>query len=479
MTSPSYGKAPNSCHYPPTLLQSFVGQVGYPFTTMPKLPTVAIIGRPNAGKSTLFNALTGTRQAIVSDVPGTTRDHVASKVTGDIDFLLVDTGGVGGGSQDKDLESDVAAQSLIALREADVILFAVSIRDELTRSDLAVTDMLRKHRKRHVPVVLALTKADNAQMEDRLPEFYALNIADTLIAVSAMHRQGIDELLAAITECLKDLHFSKSQEGTVADPPRIALVGRPNVGKSSLINAYMSDADRKKSARLVSDIPGTTRDPSDTVVRHDGKEFIFVDTAGMRRKTKVETDIEGLSNFKSLQAISNCDIVVMVLEAPELISRQEKRIAAHALEEGKGLILLVNKADLLTGEERVEREQALRFELPFCKFAPVLFASAMTRDGLLKLFPLLESVHRNLHRRIGSAELRKWYDGALQKLPAKALSQGKHLTQAKDIPPTFVLFVRDAGMIQRSQLRYLEGSLRTTFAFEGAPIRWITKQPHD
>lgn len=442
---------------------------------MAKLATVAIVGRPNAGKSTLFNALTGSRQAIVSDVPGTTRDHVARKIDDDIPYLLIDTGGIGGGSQDEDLEDDVSAQSMLALGEADVILFTVSIRDDLTSSDIAVAEMLRKKSKRHVPVVVALTKCDSANLEDRTAEYYALGIGDRLVPVSAVHKSGIGELREAIQELLEGLHFKPEEKVEETDIPRIALVGRPNVGKSSLINAYMSEADRKKSPRLVSDIPGTTRDPSDTVVRHDGKEFIFVDTAGMRRRSRIDDNIEGLSHFKSMQAIANSDIVVLVLEAPELISKQEKRIAAQTIEEGKALILLMNKGDLLTGEEKKEREIALRHELPFCAFAPSLYVSATTKDGILKLFALLETAHRNLHRRLSTADLRRWYEGCLQRLPAKALAQGKHVTQAKDIPPTFVIFARDPRAVQKHHLRFLDNSLRSTFGFDGVPIRWIVK----
>lgn len=443
---------------------------------MAKLPTVAIVGRPNAGKSTLFNALTGTRQAIVSAVPGTTRDHVARRVEDDIGFLLVDTGGIGGGSEDRELEHDVASQSLIALEEADIVLFAVSIRDEITASDREVAELLRKKRKRHVPVIMALTKCDNATLEDRLPEFYELGIGESLIPVSALHRNGVAELREEIQEHLRSLHFEPLPEQSASDVPRIALVGRPNVGKSSLINAYMSEADRKRSPRLVSDIPGTTRDPSDTVVRHDGREYVFVDTAGMRRRSRVDSDIEGLSHFKSMQAIANCDIVVLVLEADALVSKQEKRIATQAIEDGKALVLLLNKGDKLTGEEKKERETALRHELPFCAFAPSLYVSATKKTGILKLFPILDALHATLYRRIGSAELRRWYDGCLQRLPAKTLVQGKHVTQAKDIPPTFVLFARDAGAVQKHHLRFLENSMRSTFGFDGVPIRWIVKQ---
>lgn len=444
---------------------------------MAKLPTVAIIGRPNTGKSTLFNRLIGKRRAIVSDVPGTTRDHVSFRVRGEeVDYLLLDTGGIGGGSQDKDLEDDVAAQTVIALEGADLIIFTVNGQEDLTASDFAVAELLRKKRKRHVPVIVVLTKCDDWNITDtKLSLAYELNVGDDTIGVSAAHRINTDELEDKIETHLKKLHFKKvAVDPETERPPRIAIIGKPNVGKSSLVNALLSDVQRDLSARIVSDIPGTTRDSSDSIIRHEDKEYVFVDTAGLRRKAKTEGHIDTISSLKSIQAMEDSDVVVLVLDASELVSKQEQRIAAMAIESGKGLVILVNKADKLTIEERAEKESEVRIQLRFCMYAPILFTSAKTRIGLPKLFPLLESVARNRMRRIPTKELLRWFENLTQKAPG-SVSKSKFVTQAKDVPPTFVLFLKKPSAIRTSDLRFLENSLRATFAFEGTPIRWTTK----
>lgn len=443
---------------------------------MAKLPTVAIIGRPNTGKSTLFNRLVGKRRAIVSDVAGTTRDHVSFRVIGDeVDYLLLDTGGIGGGSEDHVLEEDVASQSEIALQAADLILFTVNGKEDLTASDLTVADILRKKRKRHVPVIIVLTKCDdwNTAQED-LARAYELNLGDDIIGVSAAHRIGTDELAEKIEAQLKKQHFGKVVDEGAERPPRIAIIGKPNVGKSSLVNAFISDAQRDLSSRIVSDIPGTTRDSSDSIVRHEGKEYVFVDTAGLRRKSKTEGEIDIVSSLKSIQAMQDSDVVVLVIAAPDLVSKQEQRIAAMAIEAGKALVILVNKADLLSVEERVEKEAEIRIQLRFCLYAPILFVSATTRVGLPKIFPLLDSVARNRLRRIPTKELLRWFENLAQKSPG-SIYKSKFVIQAKEVPPTFVLFCKKKSNIRESDLRFLENSMRATFAFEGTPVRWTAK----
>lgn len=444
---------------------------------MAKLPTVAIIGRPNTGKSTLFNRIVGKRRAIVSEVPGTTRDHVAYRVEADdVDFLLLDTGGIGGGSSDKDLEEDVSAQTLIALEAADLIVFTVNGMEELTKSDFAVAELLRKKRKRHVPVIVVLTKCDDfKKAEEKIAHAYELNIGDEVFAVSAEHRINTDELEESIANNLKKLHFGKiTSETTESSPPRIAILGKPNVGKSSLVNAFLSDPQRELSARLVSDIPGTTRDSSDSTVKYDGKEYIFVDTAGLRRKARVDEDIETISALKSIQAMEDSDVAVLILDASEVTSKQEQRVAAMAIEAGKGLIILVNKADLLTAEEKKEKEMEVRSDLRFCAYSPLLFVSAKTRENLPKLFLALDSVAGNRIRRISTKDLLRWFQD-LSSRSSVNIAKSKFVTQAKDIPPTFILFSKRPRAIKVSDLRFLENSLRQTFAFEGTPIRWITK----
>ncbi len=449
---------------------------------MAKLPTVAIIGRPNTGKSTLFNRLTRTRKAIVSSFAGTTRDHVAERVDSEhASYLLLDTGGIGGGSEDHDLEEDVSAQSLIAMAAADLILFTVNAKEEMTASDAKVAELLRKSRKRHVPVILVATKCDHeGTLDSRLSDYHKLGIAEDIVGVSAVHGLNMSELDDVIARNLKALHFApeKKEKSEKESYPRIAIVGKPNVGKSSLINAFMSDPQRAVSPRLVSPIPGTTRDSSDTVIRHEEKDYVFVDTAGLRRKAKVEEDIESISVIKSIQALQDADVAVIVLPADEPVSKQDKRIAAMAVDEGKGIILIINKSDLLNAEQKKEKLREVEVALQFCAFAPRLFTSAQTKEGLLKVFPLIETVVRNRLRRIAPKDLRRWYEAAIQRVPARMLSQSKHLTQAADPPPTFVLFVNNPNKIQVSHLRYLDNNIRTTFAFEGTPIRWITKDKH-
>ena len=456
---------------------------------MSRLPVVAIIGRPNTGKSTLFNALVGERRAIVSDTPGTTRDPVAMHVENEgIDYLLLDTGGIGGGSEDKSFENDVEKQSKLAIESADVILFTLNARDELTRSDLTIVDILRRNRKHHVPVIIVATKCDKPGTEETaVPLFEGLNISDDIIPTSAVHRQGIGTLEDAIAKHLTKLHFKKekipeqdSEPATVNEvigtPPRVAVIGKPNVGKSSLLNALMPDPMRKTTGRMVSPIPGTTRDSSDTTITSQGKEYVFVDTAGLRRKSRVHRDLEGIAVLQSIKAIQSSEVVLLMLDATESLSHQDKHIAGMACDEGKAIIIVLNKMDLLNAAQKKERIDEVRGALPFCAFAPLLGVSTVTREGLLKLFPLIDSVYRNRMRRISMKDLREWYLSAVRTVPAKMLATSKHITQAEDQPPTFVLFVKNPRSVQPSQLRALDNNLRRTFGFEGTPVRWITKR---
>lgn len=445
---------------------------------MPKLPTVAIIGRPNTGKSTLFNRLIGSRRAIVTDVPGTTRDLLSQRIDGDkVSYLLLDTGGIGA-TRDKDFEKDVAGQSLLAIENADLILFTVNGKEPITKDDLTVVSILRKKRKRHVPVIVLITKADTPGMEDSIiADFNEVNIGEHMIAISAPHLIGVDELSEAIEEELGKLHFETllNDEETVPIP-RIAIVGRPNVGKSSIVNALMAPSLKEINPILVSPIAGTTRDSIDTLVRYHDQPYMLVDTAGLRKRARANVDeVERYSVMRTLSAVEGSDVVVLVIDASVMVTQQDKKIAALASESGKGLIIIVNKIDLLKGEARSQRLEDVAKLLHFCRFAKFLPCSAVTGEGLTKLFDVVEAVQLSRVRRISTRELQRWFEQTIHGEPIGQLSTCKHLTQAKDIPPTFVLFVRDPRRISVSQLRFLENRFRETFGFDGTPIRWIMK----
>jgi GTP-binding protein len=449
---------------------------------MSRLPVVAIIGRPNTGKSTLFNSLTRNRLAIVSDIPGTTRDHIASKVDGEhVDYLLLDTGGMGGGTDDKDFEDDVHEQSVLALRNADLILFTVNGKEDITSSDFKVSELLRKRRKRHVPVILLVNKCDNPKLtEAALAVFAELGIGDRVLALSAISNVGTAELREAIDEELQNLHFQKSEEPPVSSGvPRVAIVGKPNVGKSSLVNAFMSDAQRKESPRLVSDVAGTTRDTTDTIVKYHDSEFLFIDTAGLRRQARVEEELESEAILRTIRTIEDCDVIILVIDGTQPISKQDKHIASLAIDAGKGIMILINKSDVLTAAEKEEKRAELAQAFVFCRYAPQLFCSAITRENLLKVFDIITMIEGNRLRRFPVKELHDWLKDQIFGKPMGAVSTTKHITQAKDPPPTFILFVKNPKQVQVSQLRFLENRLRETFGLEGTPVRWITKGPRD
>lgn len=466
---------------------------------MAKLATVAIIGRPNTGKSTLFNRIVGERKAIVSHIPGTTRDHVSHRIDlDDVSFLLVDTGGIGS-TRDKDFESDVAGQSLMALEHADVILFTVNSQEEITADDRKVLSFMRKSRKRHVPVIVVLTKADTPGTEDAAKlNYQEMNIGETMIAVSAPHRIGIDDLLKHVTKELKSMHFERIEpkervhmqpeedaeitEGEETNEisgaiPRIAIIGKPNVGKSSIVNALMSDDQRDQSPLLVSPIAGTTRDATDTEVTYHGRPYVLVDTAGLKKHARTLDEIERYAMMRTITSVEGADVVILVLDASEPISQQDKKIAALAVDSGKGLIILLNKIDTMKGQKRTQVIAYATDMLHFCsKFSKIMPCSAVTREGLLKLFDVVEAVQRSRVRRISTRQLHRWFEQSVHGRPLGEITRVKHLTQTKDIPPTFVLFVKNPKRITVTQLRYLENRMRETFGFDGTPIRWITRE---
>ncbi len=448
---------------------------------MAKLPVVAIIGRPNVGKSTFFNRLVGRRQAIVSEIPGTTRDQIMTQVEADgMRYLLVDTGGMGGGSLDSDFEDDVEGQSLLALEHADLILFTVNGREELTGSDYAVADILRKKRKRHVPVFLVIAKCDDAEkMDEALPRYYELGIAESIFPISAAHGLGVSDVQDAITTRLQKMHFGTQRPGTAlaSAVPRIAIVGRPNVGKSAIVNALMSEEQRKTAPRLMSPIPGTTRDSTDTVIRFKGKDYVFIDTAGLRKQARVERGLELFSVLRTLQAMAEADVTVLVLDATQEIGKQDKHIAGLAIEQGTGLILVVNKIDLLNAAEKESFRARVGRAFLFCRWAPILFTSAKTREELPHLFELIHAVSENRIRRITTSMVNRLFQDLSEKNQTMAGGKlpFKYVTQVDVSPPTFAIFLRDPRSLHVSSLRFIEKKLREIFPFEGTPVRWVKK----
>ena len=433
-------------------------------------PIVAIVGRPNVGKSTLFNALAGETISIVKDTPGVTRDRIYADCTWlNMNFTLIDTGGIEPDSKDIIL-SQMREQAQIAIDTADVILFLADVRQGLTDSDSKVADMLRRSGK---PVVLAVNKVDSFQKYGNdVYEFYNLGIGDP-IAVSAASRLGIGDLLDAVSS-----HFRAEQlEETEDERPRIAIVGKPNVGKSSIINKLIG-ANRV----IVSDIAGTTRDAVDTEVVHDGTEYVFIDTAGLRRKSRIKEDLERCSIIRTVSAVERADVVVLVIDAAEGVTEQDAKIAGIAHDRGKGIIVAVNKWDAVEKTDKTiyEYTQKIRNTLSFMQYAEMIFVSAVTGQRLTKLFELIDVVRQNQNMRIATGVLNEIMTEAvaLQQPPSDKGKRLKlfYMTQVGVKPPTFVIFVNDKELMHFSYVRYLENKIRDTFGFKGTALRFLIRE---
>ncbi len=433
-------------------------------------PIVAIVGRPNVGKSTLFNALAGETISIVKDTPGVTRDRIYADCTWlNMNFTLIDTGGIEPDSKDIIL-SQMREQAQIAIDTADVILFLADVRQGLTDSDSKVADMLRRSGK---PVVLAVNKVDSFQKYGNdVYEFYNLGIGDP-IAVSAASRLGIGDLLDAVSS-----HFRAEQlEETEDERPRIAIVGKPNVGKSSIINKLIG-ANRV----IVSDIAGTTRDAVDTEVVHDGTEYVFIDTAGLRRKSRIKEDLERYSIIRTVSAVERADVVVLVIDAAEGDTEQDAKIAGIAHDRGKGIIVAVNKWDAVEKTDKTIYEyiQKIRNTLSFMQYAEMIFVSAVTGQRLTKLFELIDVVRQNQNMRIATGVLNEIMTEAvaLQQPPSDKGKRLKlfYMTQVAVKPPTFVIFVNDKELMHFSYVRYLENKIRDTFGFKGTALRFLIRE---
>ncbi|MBQ8800304.1 MAG: ribosome biogenesis GTPase Der [Lachnospiraceae bacterium] len=437
-------------------------------------PIVAIVGRPNVGKSTLFNALAGERISIVKDYPGVTRDRIYADVTWlNYKFTMIDTGGIEPETKDKML-TYMREQAQIAIDTADVIVFLTDVRMGLVDADFKVADMLRRSGK---PVVLTVNKVDDFdKMQADVYEFYNLGIGDP-IPVSGASRLGFGELLDAIVE-----YFPAPVDGEEEEElPKIAVVGKPNVGKSSIINKLTGE-----NRVIVSDIAGTTRDAIDTVVKFDEKEYIFIDTAGLRRKNKIKEEIERFSIVRTVSAVERADVVVVVIDATEGVTEQDAKIAGIAHERGKGIIIAVNKWDAVEDKDDktiYRQTERIREILSFIPYAEIIFISAKTGQRMTKIFEKIDLVIQSRTLRIQTGVLNEILMEAtsLQQPPS---DKGKRLkiffmTQVAVGPPTFVLFVNTKELMHYSYQRYIENKIRDTFGFVGTSLKFIIRERED
>lgn len=433
-------------------------------------PIVAIVGRPNVGKSTLFNVIAGDSIAIVKDTPGVTRDRIYADCSWlNYNFTLIDTGGIELDSSDVIL-SQMRDQAQIAIDTADVIIFLVDVRQGLTDADGKVADMLRRSQK---PVVLCVNKVDSfKKMEADVYEFYNLGIGDP-IPVSASNHQGVGDLLEAVSD-----HFKKDgSESDDDDRPRIAIVGRPNVGKSSIVNRLVGE-----KRVIVSDIAGTTRDAIDTPLKRNGREYILIDTAGLRRKSKIHEDLERYSIIRTVTAVERADVVVMVIDAAEGVAEQDAKIAGIAHERGKGVIIAVNKWDAVEKDDKTiyKMTEKIKQTLAYMPYAEFVFISAKTGQRLDKLFELIDMIIENQSMRIATGVLNEILAEAvaMQQPPSDKGRRLKifYMTQISVKPPTFVVFVNDKKLMHYSYTRYIENQIRNAFGFRGTPLRFIIRE---
>ncbi|NEY20659.1 ribosome biogenesis GTPase Der [Bacillus ginsengihumi] len=430
-------------------------------------PVVAIVGRPNVGKSTIFNRIVGERVSIVEDIPGVTRDRIYSSAEWlTHEFNIIDTGGIDIG--DEPFLEQIRQQAEIAIDEADVIIFIVSGREGVTSADEMVAKILYKSKK---PVVLAVNKIDNPEMRDQIYDFYALGFGEPF-PISGAHGIGLGDLLDEVAK-----HFpNKDDEEYDDDVIKFCFIGRPNVGKSSLFNAILGE-DRV----IVSDVEGTTRDAIDTIYTYDGQTYVMIDTAGMRKKGKVYESTEKYSVLRALRAIERSDVVCVVLNGEEGIREQDKRIAGYAHEAGRAVIIVVNKWDAVEKNEKTMKEftEKIRDHFQFLSYAPIIFVSAKTKKRLSNLFPLIQTVSESHAMRVQSSILNEVVTDAVAMNPTPT-DKGRRLkiyytTQVAVKPPTFVIFVNDPELLHFSYERFLENRIRDAFEFTGTPIRIIAR----
>lgn len=432
-------------------------------------PVVAIVGRPNVGKSTLFNRLVGNRKAIVEDTPGVTRDRLYdnSEWSGH-EFIIIDTGGIRFDREDV-FASEIRLQAELAIEEADVILFMVDSKEGITSEDEQVADLLRKADK---PVVLAANKVENFDKQLEYFEFYNLGLGEP-IPISAMHGLNTNDLLDAVISQFGPAPRQEEDDDTI----RIAIVGRPNVGKSSLVNALLGE-----ERVIVSDIPGTTRDAIDTPFQFQGRKYTLIDTAGIRRKSRIKESTERYSVIRALRSIDRADVVLIMVDAVDGVRDQDKKIAGYVHEQGRANIIVVNKWDLVEkNSTTINRyDEEIREEFKFLAYSPIMYVSALTKKRIFKLLDIVDFVVGQHNRRINTSELNQVVNEAmaLNPLPGGGGKKVKILysTQVRTAPPTFIFFSNHPELVHFSYLRYLENTLRQNFGFEGSPIRLLVRK---
>ncbi len=436
-------------------------------------PVVAVVGRPNVGKSTLFNSLCGERISIVKDTPGVTRDRIYADINWlNIEFTLIDTGGIEPDSNDIIL-SQMREQAQIAIDTADVIMFMTDVRQGLVDADSKVCDMLRRSNK---PIVLVVNKVDD--FDKYMPdvyEFYNLGIGEPH-PISASSRLGLGDMLDEVIS-----HFPEQEESDEEDEtPKIAIVGKPNVGKSSLVNKLCG-----KDRVIVSDIAGTTRDAVDTRVKYDGREYIFIDTAGIRRKSKIKEELERFSIIRAVTAVEKSDVVIIMIDAKEGVTEQDAKIAGIAHERGKGIIIAVNKWDAIEKDNKTVNKfsENIRSILSFMPYASIIYISALTGQRLPKIYDMIDVVLANNSMRVATGVLNEivFEAVAMHEPPS---DKGRRLkifyaTQVAVKPPTFVIFVNDKKLMHFSYVRYLENRIRESFGFEGTSLKFIIRERND
>jgi len=432
-------------------------------------PVVAIVGKPNVGKSTLFNRLAGKRKAIVEDTPGVTRDRIYDMAEWcGREFIIIDTGGIR--FEEGDIfTQEIKWQAQLAIDEADVIIFTVDAQEGLTHEDEQVADILRKSKK---PIILAANKVENFKKQIEYYEFYSLGLGDP-IPVSAMHGMNTNDLLDAVISKFGPMQDYEEDP----DALKIAIIGRPNVGKSSLVNAFLGE-----KRVIVSNIPGTTRDAIDTSFEFNGRKYILIDTAGIRKKSRVKERTERYSIIRTLKSIERCDVALLMLDATEGVIEQDKRIAGYIHERFKANIIVVNKWDLVEkdGSTMNRFDKDIRRDIKFLSYSPILYVSALTKKRIFTILDIVDFVGEQHNRRISTSDLNKVINEAIMLNPLPG-GGGKKIkisysTQVKTSPPTFVFFTNYPELVHFTYLRYLENVLRKNFGFEGTPVRLIVRK---